>query len=382
MRRGRWEPRHYSLRALRAGSSPTSDSSGAAGRESRDEGLSHALKPGSGKTGLRRTRCVLHAGFGKTGSTSLQEYLVRHPELPTDDRHRYVVINRWGEVMDGQRTGTDSPSSTTPLLWRLDNLESIGERLVEVAERGIPVISQEDFTRNAKLFLERGVLRRLNARMRVVVYVRPQIEWFNSGWWQWWEWIDAFGTPSGILRKWGYGFLKWREQIDWWLKNPDVDEVIIRLYKGDTISDFLGVLGGTAQPDTSHSRENPTLPLLYIKILKMFPDLREPNLPGTRFDRYKKFLMEHIPSTREKAPWFLTTENMQLVVDHCREDNKRLMECLSPSDADEMERDQRWWSIEPYLDRPLATDEDFVMTPQELESCLKTVLRVSCEGKS
>ena len=382
MHRGRWEPRYYTLRALRAESPPTGDSSGAAVRERRDEGPSHALRPGSGKAGLRRTRCVLHAGFGKTGSTSLQEYLVQHPELPTADRHRYVVINHRGEVMDGQRTGTNSPSSTTPFLWKLDNLESIGERLVEVAERGIPVISQEQFTRDANRFLKRKVLRRLNAQMQVVVYVRPQIEWFNSGWWQWWEWIDTFRTPSDIVRKWGYGFLRWREQIDWWLKNPDVDQVIVRLYRGNTISDFLDVLGATGQPDTSHSRENPTLSFLYIKILKMFPDLREPNLSGVRFERYKKFIREHIPSAGEGAPWILTTEDMQLVVDHCREDNKRLMELLSPADAEAMERDQRWWSIESYRDRPLATDDDFVMTPEESETCLKAALRMSCEEKS
>ena len=127
-------------------------------------------------------RCVFHIGVPKTGSTALQRYLARHWQLSTPHEHRYVVIGPHGEVLDGRHIKAKSPSSTRHL-WELEDLESIGERLRSIADRGVPVISQEDFARNGRGFLERNVLERLDVCSQIVVYVRPQIEWFNSAWW-------------------------------------------------------------------------------------------------------------------------------------------------------------------------------------------------------
>ena len=149
----------------------------------------------------------------------------------------------------------------------------------------------------------------------------------------------------------------------------------MRLHKGNAISDFLGVLGATEVVDSSEPKVNRSLSPLHIKILKSLPGLRKPHTPV-----FDTIVQRCFPST-ERSPWILTNENMQFIVDLCRQDNERLMELLSPEDAQEMKRDQRWWSIEPYRNRPPVTEEDFTMTPDELRSALENVLRALVERR-
>ena len=86
--------------------------------------------------------CVLHVGFGKTGSSALQAYLCRHPELNTPPRHRYVVVDDDGRLLDGeqlQARAADSVHSyvaSTPGLWERSDLEAIGRDLDAVSRNG------------------------------------------------------------------------------------------------------------------------------------------------------------------------------------------------------------------------------------------------------
>ena len=105
---------------------------------------------------------------------------------------------------------------------------------------------------------------------------------------------------------------------------------------------------------------NASLAPLHIRILKSVSHLRGPHSPQLDW-----VLQQCLPSA-ESTPWALEPQIMQAIVDGCREDNERLLELLSPEDADEMRRDPRWWSIEPYCDRPVATDDELQATRAEL----------------
>ena len=319
--------------------------------------------------------CVLHIGIGKTGSSALQTYLSRSPELSTPRSHRYVVIDGAGGVFDGEHIRARASSrplqylASTPHLWKLEGLEEIGKRLGALGKHSVLVLSQEGWSRRGRDCLEAQGLQRMGVRAQVVAYVRPQIEWFNSGWWQWWTWQEEFKTPADVLERWRNEFLCWRKQLDWWARNPNVSELTVRLYRRDTISDFLKVVGATAEAQASDLAMNSSLSPLHIKMLKFVPHLRGPHT-----SQVDSVLRKYLPST-EPSPWALRPEDMQRIVEGCHEDNKALMELLSPEDAEEMRHDPRWWSIEPYRERPVVTDDDLKVTLADLRFAVSALLR-------
>ena len=120
--------------------------------------------------------CILHIGFGKTGTTALQMYLSRHPELGTPQGHRYVVIGNDGRLLHGkqlqaQAAASKYPYMSTPGLWERDDLEAIGRDLDAISRQGVPVLSQEDWARTGRKCLDLHALQRLGIKAQVIAYV-------------------------------------------------------------------------------------------------------------------------------------------------------------------------------------------------------------------
>ena len=325
-------------------------------------------------------RSVLHIGFGKTGSSALQAYLSRHPDLGTARNHRYVVIDDDGRILDGEAirmrvAGPPHPYlASPPRLWGRDDLGAIGRRLATALPPGsLPILSQEGWDRRGHECLEADGLGRLGLQAHVVAYVRPQIEWFNSAWWQWWTWVDELDRPADLLRRWrdGWrpGFMRWWTQIEPWSANPHVDELTVRLYRQDTVSDFLALVGAPPPGPDGDPPVNRSLAPIHVRVLRFVPGRRRQHTP-----QYDWVLQKLLPST-EPTPWVLTPDDMQSIVDGCRADNEKLLAHLAPEDGHQMRRDRRWWSIEPYLDRRPVTDAELQATPDDLRAAIDAMLQ-------
>lgn len=320
------------------------------------------------------TQCVLHIGFGKTGTSSLQGFLGKSPMLRTTVPHQYAVIEPSGAVLSGAEL--TAKAATSPYgyvssftnLWQIKDLEAAGRKLADLASTAVPVLSQEDWARNGRAMLQNDVLGKLGVRAHVVVYVRPQIEFFNSGWWQWWTWDPSFKTPSDVLDRWGVAFLQWEEMLKPWQEIKQIEKISVRLFRGDTIADFGQLIGMDVSEQGPRQKLNPSLAPIHIRVLKLAASLRMPEAPLV-----DELIQELFPSS-EKTPWAMSPVHMQRVIDGCREANKRLMQMLDPDDAAAMEADQRWWSIEPFLNRPVFSEAEMAMSQEEFKPIFTKVL--------
>lgn len=206
-----------------------------------------------------KTPLVLHVGIEKTGSTSLQEYLtaVRNVQQREGGRLHYGTINAGGYLALNPH---EKPGLSVRNLHDLPPilLRRIGKQL-RVCNRslGIPILSHEAWWDKARAFAERLTLEHLNVRARVVAYIRPPVEWFNSAFWQFLM-SQGFDTLSDKLAT---GRLpSWGKRLEHWKHHSCVERLDVRLYDADVISDFLQTIG--AEPPTETERRTKANPPL------------------------------------------------------------------------------------------------------------------------
>ena len=158
-------------------------------------------------------KAYFHIGFSKTGSSSLQGYLSFNPVHETRKTHEklmYCSFEKGGKIIYGEdllKSAISTPlkysSSFSGIAEQLENSKTKLE-LDKIFEQGVtPIFSQEDWGRTAEHFKHSDFFGQLELDVYVIVYVRPQVDWFNSAWWQWFAWNGDFVTPKDVIDAWG-----------------------------------------------------------------------------------------------------------------------------------------------------------------------------------
>ena len=130
-------------------------------------------------------RIIIHAGFAKCGSSSIQAALF----------HNFAKLEKDGFSLFGKELRiAHAPADLGVPLWFLEAAREKGDPLVqnlsdEIASirvpngNGIGILSAENLARPDMAPLFAGLDRQLE--VSVIFYVRPQLEWIPSAWKQW-----------------------------------------------------------------------------------------------------------------------------------------------------------------------------------------------------
>ncbi|WP_088347420.1 MULTISPECIES: hypothetical protein [Rhodomicrobium] len=303
---------------------------------------------------------ILHVGAGKCGSSSLQARLSRSPLLGADDGsagYEYVCITPDGDLL--RRDDIDYFARLTPYKaqvsagaqapWASDHaaLERLSSQLQGIRAQGLtPIASQESWLRQADIFRANEILPRLGLTAKIVVFVRPQVPWMNSAWWQWgaWSghdldwWVDA-NRDAGI----------WTQHIDVWRTVPGVGEVEVHLAAGDVVLTFLRSLGISIR---SAPRQNASLDRNLLDYLRRRGDLRSVHDPAVDF-----ILEQRLATDPKGTPWIMRPERIAELIGYYRPDNLKLLCALPAPERRAMEQDPMWWDPAAYRERqPVPAD--------------------------
>jgi hypothetical protein len=132
-----------------------------------------------------RRRIIIHAGFGKCGSSSIQAALVQN----------FFKLQRDGFSLFGRDLRiARNPTDLGPPVWALENTKEKGETLThriadEAASAVGPngnraaILSAENLEAPQMAPLFAGLDSQLEVSL--VFYLRPQLEWIPSAWKQW-----------------------------------------------------------------------------------------------------------------------------------------------------------------------------------------------------
>jgi hypothetical protein len=287
-------------------------------------------------------RLVIHAGFAKCGSSSVQGTLFQNFGKLQEDGVYLFDKNL--------RIAKDAVDLGTPL-WALEDARKKGEQLTEKLadeiaslvgrnRRCVAVLSAENLANPGMAELFAGLDRQFEVSL--VFYLRTQLEWIPSAWKQWGlgkgQPLDAFVAHCLAVRRPAF-----RRDIEVWQRllpaaRLNVQFLVPELLKErDPARDFLGLLGlAPDRYEIGNDRRNPSLDFSVLHVLSKNPQLfregdRNQLIRALRSAMSKQFLSTNIR---------MLSSEQEAQIEHCfREENLWLLRTYGGGiDVDEIYR--------------------------------------------
>jgi hypothetical protein len=335
---------------------------------------------------------ILHIGAGKCGSSSLQAALSRNPVFQSKDRKvNYEYLSLFPAICDKIirkdmvfENALRSPqgyicSATAGNISQNDNyIDSIRHEISQVLlESIIPILSFEGWVAEGATFTERKILPRLGLKPKVVLFIRPQIAWLNSAWWQWGAWSGR--SFKDWLADSAKNPFHWTGYIQQWRQIPGVESVEVHSASRDVVKTFYRSLG--ASPPEAE-KANISLDSDVLRFLQRHRDFRDdPDDPANDF-----ILERCLPADLGGAPWVIPHETTAELIAYYRESNKQLLSLVPDDERRIIESDPHWWDAEAYRNREVEPAEAPAPTIEEMENltrrAIQAVIRLDGEMRA
>ena len=288
-------------------------------------------------------RLIIHAGFPKTGSSSIQSAIGRH--LRELNAHRFYMFG-----MD-MKVGRDGVHPRLPL-WFLDGAAkgfAKGQTLTAKVRSGIAEVGDD-----ATLLLTSENLGQVNmprlfvgadqeAEVTIVFYMRPQVDWIPSAWKQW---ALKTGIPLGAFVEQCLASNRPQNlaSVEAWAKTLPSAKIIVRPFfrdamaGGNPAADFFTLIGFEAFDQASlPERVNPSMDYSLLHVMMknakhLFEGVHDNGLER----RLSGILPEYARATN--AP-MLSDEVAAQVEKHFRDENLHILGTYSQiEDAEDFYR--------------------------------------------
>ena len=277
-------------------------------------------------------RIIIHAGFPKCGSTSIQAALF----------HNFARLQKDGVSLFGKELRiAHTPEDLGVPLWFLEAASKKGEPLAqqlddEIASvrgangNGMGILSAENLARPQMAPLFAGLDSRLE--VSVIFYLRPQFEWIPSAWKQW-GLKRGMSLSDFVSHCFHTRRPSFKLSIETWKSVLPAASVHVRflipelLIGGNPAQDFFDLAGLPLDKyDIGKEPRNPSLDFSVLHVLSKNPHL----FSGAHDNKLMKGLIRALPTkfqatniqmlSREEEAGieeFFRDENLWLLNTHC-----------------------------------------------------------------
>lgn len=307
---------------------------------------------------LSEHRLILHIGGAKCGSSALQTTFSLTDWDNADSALVYAALHPVHGIVQGLPMRVHalraphgyaaSPHAEDLAAAAPDQRQAMFQALRSLAAGPRRVIlSNENWLPRAGHFVTQGLLDEIGLPFEIFAVVRPQVEFMNSGWWQWGAWEGL--SLEDWVRKMING-ARWARHLDLWQSHPNFREAKVRLLSKDIVGDFFAAFGAARPPGIESGQVNGSLPGDILRLYQRNRQLRPgPHLPAT------DFVISRLGIAGAPTPWVIPSALAEEVIEASRADNERLLAMLPEDEAARMRANPAWWSAEAFADKPLQS---------------------------
>ena len=268
-------------------------------------------------------RIIIHAGFAKCGSSSIQAALF----------HNFARLKEEGFSLFGKglKVARTSADLGVPL-WLLEHAreknESLAQRLSDEITSGnrVGILSAENLARPDMAPLLAGIDQHLDVSM--VFYLRPQLEWIPSAWKQW-DMKKGMSLSDFVSHCIRIRRPPFKLGIETWRNVLPAAKIHVRflipelLIGGNPARDFFELLGlSQDRYPIGEGPRNPSLDFSILHVLSKNPHL----FSGIHDNKLMKGLMRALPAKFQSANiQMLSREEEDRIEKSFREENLWLL---------------------------------------------------------
>ena len=300
---------------------------------------------------------IAHIGAPKCGSSALQTHLTHNPTLidKTGNTIAYASFGFRGftppdkikKLINHRLRGYECSAEGQAIRGFSDSLKSQIKSSIEKYPTPL-IFSCEDWT-NTFVSNDSDVLIDLltagnSKRLKVVMFVRPPVQWINSAWWQWGAWVKDLDFKSWLAS--AINNCSWSKYLRTIQNLKHVADLSVFPVRGNIIPQFYNSMNCEIS-FSDNPTTNQSLPAEIINLFKHSPELR-PGPHDSAIDFVALRAISGSSHSYQKSPWILEESHIKEILDKTYDSNIDILNMMSEGDRDYVLNSSTWWSLEAY----------------------------------
>ncbi len=308
-------------------------------------------------------KLFFHIGGSKCASSSIQHWLTHNPvhERHDGQKNLYVVVNRHGELITSDKISANIHHT----MGYADSFMLVKKDLKQAVFAQIKQLCAQYDSDTNFIFSSEGFLYKNNSitvgevvaefkkyrpelTTEVLLIIRPQTDWFNAAWFQWYAFIDQDFDPKAIIGT--DAAPTWLEFITRWKSYDFVDKLTLKPLTSNIMKEFgqwLHIKDEAFDNAVNNQSLGENLSKFIIQNKKALN--RTIHAPQVDF-MFEKHLSADANLNGAK-PFMLSEEKIAQIIEFYTSDNKEMLQYFTESDQEIIKNDPRWWDIKAYEDR-------------------------------
>ncbi|HFU75912.1 MAG TPA: hypothetical protein ENK66_06665 [Arcobacter sp.] len=325
-----------------------------------------------------KKQLFIHVGMPKCGSSAIQSLLSSHDFCQTNDDIVYISIDRFGSLIYGDKLVHQATKSIFNYSASVDisHLLNLEEEIQQDIINNLELLSKDYKTivlsnegwglrpyEVDKFF--KNIFDNTLFEVNIIGFIRPQVEWINSAWWQWGVWTEH------SIDYWLEHVIKeasWFKYIEVWNSLNWVANVHFSLLDSSMIKNFLSKIGAKEHNGTLISNQSSSE--LLLRFFQLNREFRE-----SSHDSGKEFALNRWLSFENKStPFVIEKRYIEMIQTFHEKSNRQLIKYLTDEDKKKFLQETSKWFL------PLLYEKKNIVqsSSRELDSFeYETLLKVS-----
>ncbi len=310
-------------------------------------------------------KLYFHIGGPKCASSSIQQWLTANNILLQNDKAKayYIPVRESGELL----LGHEIKNRRQDLSLYLDSSQLLGAKLVgngvffeqqvnklckRAGKDASLIFSSEGFCYSSPVLINRIIeeFKQYDPELQSYAFfiIRPQVEWLNSGYFQWFAFNDDANLDKILDEVLDPAVgPTWLDFIKSWKENVPLDDFIIRPLSKNIMQEFCQWLD-VSLPNQEQDTNNQSLGDNLIRFIIHNQQALDRKIHTPDIDFLFEQLFAHDTKINGKKPFIWNKDEIKKIIEHFRPINAEMLQYLDEHTQQTIVNNPKWWDADAY----------------------------------